>query len=247
MTKAIIIDDEPDCVRLLSLQLKMSCADVEVVAECCSGEEGLKAIQKFNPQLVFLDIEMPKMNGFQLLESLHEVNFSIIFVTAYDRFAVRAFRFSALDYLLKPVDTRELQKALNKAERLHRPDNRQLDLLRQQIQNPEAHANRIALPYQNGLTFVELHDILYCEADNNYTRFIVKGNEKYLVSKTLREVQEVLEGKTFLRIHRQYLINVNHIRKYVKGEGNYIVMIDEKTIPVAKSHKDQLIEKFRWI
>src|SRR5690349_16657778 len=122
MLRAVIIDDEPDCVKLLSLQLRMSCPQVEVVAECCSSEEGLKAIHKHEPEIVFLDIEMPKMNGFQLLETLGEINFAIIFVTAYDRFALKAFRFSALDYLLKPVDAKELQLAVQKVEKFKRTD-----------------------------------------------------------------------------------------------------------------------------
>jgi two-component system, LytTR family, response regulator len=245
--RAIIIDDESDCVKLLALQLKMSCPEVTVIAECNSGEDGLRAIRELKPQLLFLDIEMPRMNGFQLLEALGEIDFPVVFTTAYDRFAVRAFQFSALDYLLKPVDTKELQRAVNKAARALRTDIRQIELLQQHLRSPESAPRRIALPYQNGLTFVELSSILYCEADNNYTRFIVASGEKYVVSKTLREVQEAIEGRNFVRIHRQYLVNTDHIRKYVRGEGNYIIMSDDKSIPVSKSHKDELIKRFGWL
>lgn len=248
MLRAIIIDDELDCVKLLSLQLKMSCPQVEVVSECVTGDDGVKAIDKHKPDVVFLDIEMPKMNGFQLLESLSDINFNIIFVTAYDRFAIKAFRFSALDYLLKPVDTKELQKAVHKAERFSRTDKGQLEILKQQLQLADNISNKkIALPFQNGVTFVDIDTILYCEADNNYTRFILSKGEEHIVSKTLREVQEVLEDRNFLRVHRQYLVNLDHIKKFVRGEGSYLVMTDSKSIPVAKSHKDQLMSKFGWI
>lgn len=247
MIKAIIVDDEPDCVKLLSLQLKMSCPQVTVVGECTSGEAAIKAIIQEEPSLVFLDIEMPRMNGFQLLEALGDISFSIIFVTAYDRFALKAFRFSALDYLLKPVDTKELQVAVQKAERFQRTDKRQLEILKQHLSQTPATPDKIALPYQNGVTFVDLNTILYCEADNNYSRFTLDKGEQHVVSKTLREVQEVMEGKHFLRVHRQYLVNLNHIKKFVRGEGNYLVMSDNKSIPVSRSHKDQLIERFGWL
>lgn len=247
MIKAVIVDDEPDCVKLLTLQLNMSCPQVEVVAECTNSETALNAIIHKQPSLVFLDIEMPRMNGFQLLEALGEISFSIIFVTAYDRFALKAFRFSALDYLLKPVDTKELQKAVQKAERVHRTDKRQLEILKQQFWQNGAGPDKIALPYQNGVAFVDIQTILYCEADNNYSRFMLDNGEEHVVSKTLRDVQEVMEGKNFLRVHRQYLVNLNHIKKFVRGEGNYLVMTDNKSIPVSRSHKDQLIERFGWL
>lgn len=247
MINAIIVDDEIDCVKLLALQLRMSCPQVNVVAECNSCEEAMNAITDMKPSLVFLDIEMPRMNAFQMLEALGETDFAVVFVTAYDRFALKAFRFSALDYLLKPVDTKELQKAVQKAERLRRVDRHQIEILKHQMLANDRMPDKIALPYQNGVTFVDVNRIMYCEADNNYSRFILDKGEEHVVSKTLREVQEVMEGKNFLRVHRQFVVNLNHIKKFVRGEGNYLVMNDNKSIPVSRTHRDQLIDRFGWI
>ena len=247
MLKAIIIDDEPDCVKLLALQLKMYCQKVEVVAECTSSEAGLLQIKAMQPDLVFLDIEMPVMNGFQLLEKIGAINFSLVFVTAYDQFAVKAFRFNAIDYLLKPIDGKDLKVAVEKALQ-QKPFPQQLQLLKQQLHGGEKyHPDKIALPYQNGVTFTEVKNILYCEAENNYTRFYVVGGQQCVVSKTLGDIQEVLEERNFLRVHRQYLINLDHIKKYVRGEGNYLIMSNDENIPVARNKKEKLVERFGWL
>ena len=247
MLKAIIIDDEPDCVKLLALQLKMYCQKVEVVAECTSSEAGLLQIKAMQPDLVFLDIEMPIMNGFQLLEKIGAINFSLVFVTAYDQFAVKAFRFNAMDYLLKPIDGKDLKVAVEKALQ-QKPFPQQLQLLKQQLHGGEKyHPDKIALPYQNGVTFTEVKNILYCEAENNYTRFYVVGGQQCVVSKTLGDIQEVLEERNFLRVHRQYLINLDHIKKYVRGEGNYLIMSNDENIPMARNKKEKLVERFGWL
>lgn len=247
MLKAIIIDDEPDCVKLLALQLKMYCPQVTVVAACTASADGLIQIKELQPDIVFMDIEMPVMNGFQLLEQLGQINFSLVFVTAYDQFAVKAFRFNALDYLLKPIDGKDLTKAVEKAI-LHKPDPQQLRYLKQQLHNGEKqHPDKIALPYQNGVTFTEIKNVLYCEAENNYTRFFIAGGQQCMVSKTLGDIEEVLEDRNFLRVHRQYLINLDHIKKYVRGEGNYLIMSNDESIPVARNKKEKLIQKFGWL
>ncbi|OYZ49768.1 MAG: DNA-binding response regulator [Bacteroidetes bacterium 24-39-8] len=247
MLKAVIIDDEPDCVKLLSLQLKMYCPKVQVVAECTSSETGLIKISELQPDIVFLDIEMPVMNGFQLLEKIGFINFSLVFVTAYDQFAVKAFRFNALDYLLKPIDGKDLKVAVEKALQ-QKPNQEQLKLMKQQLTVGEKHyPDKIALPFQNGVIFTEIKNILYCESENNYTRFHVFEGRNYLVSKTLGDIQEVLEERNFLRVHRQYLVNLDHIIKYVRGEGNYLILTNEINIPVARNKKEKLIERFGWL
>jgi two-component system LytT family response regulator len=247
MLKAIIIDDEPDCVKLLALQLKMYCPQVQIVAECTSSETGLQSITAWQPDIVFLDIEMPVMNGFQMIEKIGSINFSLVFVTAYDKFAVKAFRFNALDYLLKPIDGKDLQIAVEKALQ-QRPVPQQLQSVKQQLSSGERfHPDKIALPYQNGVIFTEIKNVLYCEADNNYTRFFIAGGQHYLVSKTLGDIQEVLEERNFVRVHRQYLVNLDHIKKYVRGEGNYLVMTNEENIPVARNKKEKLVAKFGWL
>jgi len=248
MLKAIIIDDEPDCVKLLSLQLKMYCPQVQVVAACTESEQGLAKIKELEPGIVFLDIEMPVMNGFQLLEKLGSVYFSLVFVTAYDKFAVKAFRFSALDYLLKPIDAKDLKTAVEKAEQRHWPEKQQLHLLKQQLQGGEkAFPEKIALPYQNGVTFAEVKRIVYCESDNNYTRFHMEDGVQHMVAKTLGDIQEVLEERNFLRVHRQYLVNLGHIKKYVRGDGNYLILSNDQSIPVARNQKEKLVERFGWL
>ncbi len=248
MQKAIIIDDEADSVKLLALQLKMYCPQVLVVAGCTDAEDGLQKIKSLQPNIVFLDIEMPVMNGFQLLEKLGAINFSLVFVTAYDQFAVKAFRFSALDYLLKPIDGKDLQAAVQKAMQRHWPVQQQLTMLKDQVQGTQKnHPGKIALPYQNGVSFVEVENIVYCESENNYTRFYTTDGQQHLVSKNLGDIQEVLEERNFLRVHRQYLVNLDHIKKYVRGEGNYLVLSNDTNIPVARSQKEKLIERFGWL
>lgn len=248
MIKAIIIDDELDCVKLLALQLKMYCPQVQVVAACITSEDGLQKIKELQPDIVFLDIEIPVMNGFQLLEKLGNITFSLVFVTAYDQFAVKAFRYSALDYLLKPIDAKDLQAAVQKAGQRQWPDTQQLTMLKQQVHDKESiFPDKIALPYQNGVTFVEIKNIVYCESENNYTRFHTIDSQQYLVAKTLGDIQEVLEERNFLRVHRQYLVNLNHIKKYVRGEGNYLTLSNGQNVAVARNQKERLIEKFGWL
>jgi two-component system, LytTR family, response regulator len=248
MQKAIIIDDEADSVKLLTLQLKMYCPQVQVIAGCTDTADGLQQIKTLQPNIVFLDIEMPVMNGFQLLEKLGTINFSLVFVTAYDQFAVKAFRFSALDYLLKPIDGKDLQAAVQKAMQRHWPVQQQLTMLKDQVQGTQkSHPGKIALPYQNGVSFVEVENIVYCESENNYTRFYTTDGQQHLVSKNLGDIQEVLEDRNFVRVHRQYLVNLDHIKKYVRGEGNYLVLSNDANIPVARSQKEKLIERFGWL
>lgn len=248
MLKAIIIDDEPDCVKLLALQLKMYCPQVQVVAECTESETGFTKIKELLPDIVFMDIEMPVMNGFQLLEKIGAIKFSLVFVTAYDQFAVKAFRFSALDYLLKPIDGKDLKAAVEKAEQRLYPQAQQLSLLKEQMHGGIKNLpDKIALPYQNGVIFAEIKNVIYCESDNNYTRFYTEDGKKYVVAKTLGDIQEILEERNFLRIHRQYLINLSHIKKYVRGEGNYVIMSNDQSVPVARNQKERLIEKFGWL
>jgi two-component system LytT family response regulator len=248
MLRSILIDDEPDNVKLLALQLKLYCPQVSVVAQCTDSREGLLKIKELQPDLIFLDIEMPFMNGFELLEAVGSLNFQVLFVTAYDQFAIKAFKFSALDYLLKPIDTHELQAAVAKANLLIKTGKQQIQMLKQHL-NAGSHPlpDKIALPYQNGVIFTELANIIYCEAKDNYTRFVLLDGKQHIIAKTLGSIQDILEERNFLRVHRQYLVNLDHISKYVRGDGNYLVMSDQKSIPVARNKKANLIEKFGWL
>ncbi len=248
MTRAIIIDDEPNAVGLLALRLSQHCSRVEVIASCTNSHKGVQAILDHQPDVVFLDIEMPQLNGFQILEAVAGVSFSLVFVTAYDKFALKAFRYSAVDYLLKPIDTQELIQAVQRVEKQQKTVPEQLEHLKQQFISPgKTFPNRIALPYQNGVAFVDIKDIIYCESDDNYTKFHLSEGHHHLATKSLREIQELLEERDFLRVHRQYLINLNHIKKFVKGEGSYVVMSNQQTIPVSRAQKDRLMERFGWL
>jgi len=182
-----------------------------------------------------------------LLEKLSNIDFSLVFVTAYDEFAVKAFRFNAMDYLLKPIDGKELKRVVEKASQ-SRPRVQQIQSVKQQLQNSDKQwPEKIALPYQNGVVFTEISKVLYCMAESNYTRFFISDGQQYLVSKTLGDIQEILEERNFLRVHRQYLVNLDQIRKYVRGDGNYIEMTNDVMIPVARNRKEKLIEKFGWL
>jgi two-component system, LytTR family, response regulator len=243
--RSIIIDDEPDAVEALHLTLMETCPEVAVAGKYTDPEKGLAAIRSLKPDLVFLDIEMPVMNGFQLLEELGELSFALIFATAYDRFAVKAFRYSAVDYLLKPINPEELRKAVDKVTEKQRIDKAQLDLLRQQLYAPDAKRfDKIALPYAHGYTFVELNDVMYCESDSSYTKFFLATGEMYLITKTLGDVEEMLSGGDFFRIHKQFLVNMRHIRSYIRGDGGYVVMPNKVSIPVSRIKKEEFTERF---
>jgi len=247
MTKlrTILVDDEPDCVNLLKFELQQHCPQIEIVGTFSSSTKALNEIDLLYPDLVFLDIEMPVMNGFELLEKLMPINFNIIFVTAYNQFAIKAFRFSALDYLVKPFDINDLVEAVAKAEKQQQPSTTQLEKLQREIKG--AAITKIAIPGQNGVTFIEINDIVFAEASSNYTKLVLLNKQQHIISKTLKDVQDVLEQQHFLRIHRQYIINLNHVKQFFRGDNMYVVMDNGENIPVARSQKDKLVERYGWL
>ena len=242
--KAIIIDDEPNCSKALSTLLVRNCPGIQVIAVCKNGLEGMQAIKAYSPDIVFLDIEMPVMGGFEMLEQVTSIDFHLIFTTSYDQYALKAFRFSAIDYLLKPIDKEELQQAIQKiAQKTKTPLPEQLEVLLQQIKYPSQQVKKIALPTMEGLQMMPVDSIIYGEADDNYTILHVKNDKKVVVSITLKEVEEILEEHAFSRVHRCYLANLNEIEKYIKGEGGYLVMSDGSTIDVSRTKKESLLKK----
>jgi two-component system, LytTR family, response regulator len=243
--RTILIDDEPDCTSLLKFELMHNCPQVEVVAIFNSSTKALEELELHKPDLVFLDIEMPLMNGFELLEKLMPINFNIIFVTAYNQFALRAFKFNALDYIVKPFDVTELVVAVAKAEKNSLPLKSQLESLQREIKG--AAISKIAIPGPSGVSFIEVNEIEYAESSNNYTKLILINKQTHLLSKTLKDVQDVLEDLHFLRVHRQYIINLNHVKQFYRGENMYVVMTNGENIPVARSQKDKLVEKYGWL
>ena len=243
MLKTIIIDDEPYCCETIVTLLEDN-QDVEIVSICHSAADALTAIQKYSPDLVFLDVEMPKMNGFEMLEQLPLISFHLIFTTSYDQYALKAIRFSAIDYLLKPIDAAELQAAIKKViERSQKPIAEQLEMLMQKIHSPSTPISKIALPTMEGLQMIQVDSIISCESDSNYTILHLKDKKKKVVSSTLKDIEELLEEHSFIRVHRCYLVNLNEIEKYLKGEGGYLVMSDGSTIDVSRGKKEVLLKK----
>ena len=244
MHKAIIIDDEPYCCEILAAMLEADCPKVQIVSVCKNGEEGLAAIREFNPNLVFLDVEMPRMNAFQMLEQLSSIQFHLIFTTSYDQYALKAIRFSAIDYLLKPIDRDELKKAVQKVEqRIQVPVQQQLEVLMQKLTQPSQRITKIALPTIDGLQMISINTIIFCESDDNYTKLFLNSGKRLLVTRSLKEIEEMLESYSFLRVHRSYLVNLNEIEKYIKGEGGYLMMSDGSNVDVSKQRKEALLRK----
>lgn len=243
MIRSVIIDDEPHAAQLLQLLLKKHCPEISVEAVCYAAKEAEKLVRTTSPQLVFLDIEMPHLNGFELIERLSPVDFQVIFTTSYNQYAIKAFRFSALDYLLKPVDAQELKAAVKKAAGTILPG--QLDILLGKWKQPNTLANRIALPTMEGLQMVPVDTILYCTANSNYTSLVLRENQKLLVSRTLKEIEEMLEDYPFLRVHHSCLVNLLEIKKYIRGEGGTLLMSDGAEVDVSRSRKDMLLKKLQ--
>ena len=243
MITATIVDDEPDCSESLVMLLERYYPEVKVLDICFSAETAIQSIKEHPPQILFLDIEMPFMNGFELLEKLGQINFKLIFTTSYDQYAIKAIRFSALDYLLKPIDREELQKAVQKAAQhnLH-PLPQQLDMLLQKLKNPTIPINKIAIPTMEGFQLVAAESIISCESESNYTYLFLKDKRKILASRNLKEMEEILEDYPFIRIHNSHIVNINEVEKYIKGEGGYLIMSDGSIINVSRSRKDLLLK-----
>lgn len=248
MLRTIIIDDEQSVRKTLEKLTRNYCPNVKIVAEADSVETGVNAIRKYNPDLIFLDIKMEDGTGFDLLKQLEPVDFKVIFITAYDQFAIKAIRFSALDYLLKPVDPEELAAAVNKAEKIVVNElNQQLGTLADNMQTQDKLKKKIILKTFENIHLVKLHDIIYCECQDNYTNFYLLNGKKILVSNTLKEYDEMLSEYGFFRVHKSYLINLVHIDRFEKAEGGSIVLVNDIKVPVASRKKDQLMEMLNRI
>lgn len=244
MITAHIVDDEPNCCESLVMLLERYCPEVKIIDICYSAETAIRSIKEHEPQILFLDIEMPFMNGFEMLEKLDEVNFELIFTTSYDQYAIKAIRFSALDYLLKPIDREELQKAVQRAvQRSRHPLPQQLDILLQKLRHPAIAVNKIAIPTMEGFQLLAAESIISCESESNYTHLFLKNRIRITASRNLKEMEEILEDYPFIRVHNSHVVNINEVERYVKGEGGYLVMSDGSTINVSRSRKELLLKK----
>ncbi len=244
MMTCVIVDDELKSRESLKILVEDFCEGVEVKELCQNVAEAIKAIELHKPTVVFLDIQLQRETGFDLLTRLKNFDFEVIFTTAYAEYAVKAFKFSAVDYLLKPVDIEELKQAVEKVEK--RKENTISDRLQQLLGNLRTTSSenyKIALPTLDGLVFVKVSEILYCEASSNYTEIVLESGKKYVVSRTLKEYEDMLSDQNFFRIHHSYLINLNGIKKYIKGDGGQVVMNNDKSLDVSKRKKEAFLER----
>jgi two-component system, LytTR family, response regulator len=244
---AVIIDDEPKAIQNLKILLEGYCPSVQVLAQSTDPIEGIGLIITHKPQLVFLDIDMPNLNGFELLEKVKFMPLDVIFITAFQHFALQAIKISALDFLLKPVSIEELKAAVQKAEAkadLAAP-NPNLAVFFDNLQQTSPYNQKLALPSMGGMSFVNMEDILYFMADGNYCYVILNNEKKQLVSKTLKYFEEILPIQSFCRVHREYIINLNYIKKYLKGRGGQIELMNGTVIDVAARKKDKFLQIFQ--
>jgi two-component system LytT family response regulator len=244
MIRALIIDDEAHCCDTLLWLVKKYCPDLEIIAVCNSGQDGLKLIEQIQPDLIFLDVEMPDMSGFDMLERLTNINFDIIFTTSFDQYAIRAIKFGALDYLLKPIDKDELIIAVEiLLKRTQRDSLKQLNALLTHIRKSNDLSNqKIAFPTLHSYELVPLNNIMICESKSNYTNISLNNGQHMVVSKTLKEIEELLDMPPFFRVHHSFLVNLQYAIRYIKGEGGYLVLSNELTVPVSRSRKDELLK-----
>lgn len=236
MIKAVIIDDIQEAITVLTSDLQTYCKNIEVIGSANGVVSGAKKIKELKPDLVFLDIQMPDGTGFDLLEIIGEADFKLIFTTASDEFAIKAFKFSAIDYLLKPIDPDDLMKAVEKVEHQHNPTSR-LELLKGNLENQK----KIALNTVDKIHIVQIEDVIRLESDINYTRFYFKDGSKLMVTKTLKEFDKMLSDHSFIRIHQSHLVNTNFIKEYTKQDGKLVLKNGDR-ISVSSRKKSTLMD-----
>jgi len=244
---AIIVDDEQDSRETLRNYIGKYCAQVTLQAECANIIEAKAAILKYQPQLVFLDIEMPHGNAFDLLEQWGEINFEIIFITAFSQYAVQAFNLSAAHYLLKPVDIEELEKAVATVERLLSQKEKlsHANILLENMAALHSQNRKLVLPLMEGFDVVKMSEILYCEAEDNFTRFYFKDGRKTLICRNLKFYETALDAFGFFRVHRSHIVNLEYVKRYIKGKGGSVILENGKEILVSNNKKSMLIEKIK--
>lgn len=248
MITAVIIDDDVNLRNGMKGLFSLYAPDIDIIGEADSVVSGFEVLNKLNPQIVFLDIQMNDGTGFDLLEKLSETNGKItshiVFITAYEQYAIKAFRFSALDFLLKPVGPDELEKVIEKIRTVLEKDNdySHIDLLLENIRKKADNFKRIALSNSDGIHLLDISDIIRCESDDNYTKFFIKNRKPILISKTLKEYEELLTEHDFVRIHQSHLINLSYVKSYVKKDSGFVLMSDEHKLPISQRKREHLQE-----
>ncbi len=249
MIKALLVEDEAQSRQLLNTLLNKNCPDIEVVATAANVKEASEAIQRYQPDLVFLDITMPDGTGFDLLEKMSPIKFDIIFTTATDKYAIKAIKYSALDYLLKPIDVEELKnsvdKLIQKKQKLNTVEN--LSHLLQNLRQSSDNYQKITLPTGNAYEIVYIKDIVRCEAEGSYTTFFLANGKKLLVTAGMKHYEDLLPHKEFMRIHHHHLININHVVRVLKNDGGFAIMSDDMKIEVSRRKRDEFLEALKSI
>jgi two-component system, LytTR family, response regulator len=244
--RTIIVDDEPKNVRILNKLLTDYCPDVKIVGDAGDADAAYKLIEELKPELVFLDIEMPNGNAFDLLDKFIMINFEIIFITAFESYALKAFKYSALDYLLKPVSIEDLELAVQKAKTSASSKNINLQVksLLHNIQTTSGGPQKLAIHSIDGLEFVNADEIVHLEAEGSYTNIHLKNKSSILSSKSIKDYEDILTKDIFFRVHNSHIVNLKFIKKYHKGRGGYIILEDDTNIEVATRRKNEFLSKF---
>jgi two-component system LytT family response regulator len=241
--KTILVDDELPSLQNLQQKLMEFCPDIAVVATAQKPEDAIRLIESHRPDVIFLDIEMPRINGFKLLEEIKEIDFDIVFTTAYNHYAIDAIRISAFDYLVKPIAVRDLQACVDRLMSAHRKQTpEKLDVLRQNLSDSRSQKDKITIVTNEGVDFFEINQILRIESSSNYSKIHFRDGKILLVTKLLKDFEEILAPYRFYRIHNSHLINLSYIKKYVRGDGGQVVMQNDEIIDVARRKKEEFLK-----
>ena len=246
MYTTLIVDDEKPQQDLLSGMIKDNFPELQLAGICSSVDDGFEKINALKPQLVFLDVVMPPYTGFDLLNKIKAIDFDVIFTTSYEKYAIDAFKVSAVDYLLKPFTVEQLAESIHKFEKKIqlKQSLQHIETLLQNIKSSSYDDVKIALPSFNGFTFVKLGNIIRCEADNMWTTFFLADKTKVVVSKNLKECTDILSEQNFCRVHVSHLVNLRHIKDYIKGDGGQVIMTDNSVVDVSRKNKQELLNRF---
>ncbi|MEO6963535.1 MAG: LytTR family DNA-binding domain-containing protein [Puia sp.] len=243
MLKAILVDDELNSLQNLQLKIQEYCPSLRIVAQTQRPEDALGLIRQHKPDVIFLDIEMPRMSGFKMLEQMDDIDFEIIFITAYNHYAINAIRISAFDYLVKPVAIEDLQQTVGRLEQFTVKKYRErADILKRNLANPKTQEDQMAIPTQEGLEFIQIKQIIRIESSSNYSKLVLQNGKTLLVTRQLKDFEELLEDYRFYRIHHSHLINLNYIAKYIRGEGGQIAMRNGDVIDVSRRKKEVFLK-----
>ncbi|MDP4129529.1 MAG: LytTR family DNA-binding domain-containing protein [Bacteroidota bacterium] len=243
MLKAILVDDELNSLQNLQLKIQEYCPSIRIAAQTQRPEEAIELIRQHKPDVIFLDIEMPRMSGFKMLEQMDDIDFEIIFITAYNHYAINAIRISAFDYLVKPVSIEDLQLTVGRLEEFEVKKSRErADILKRNLANPKTQEDQMAVPCNDGLEFIQIKQIIRIESSSNYSKLVLQSGKILLVTRQLKDFEELLEDYRFYRIHHSHLINLNYIAKYVRGEGGQITMRNGDIIDVSRRKKEVFLK-----